>query len=98
MTSPENTKVYIERAIGRARSGVGERIDEIDRLIRARLDWRQQAGQHAPELVAAGAALGFFIGVGGGRVLVRAMQVAIPIALAVQLARRHAASDPESPL
>jgi hypothetical protein len=87
----EHTKLHIERAIGRARQGVGERIDEIDKNLRSRLDWKRQAGDHAVEVVVAGTALGFFLAVGGAKTVVRAVQLTFPIVMAIHLAKRKAA-------
>ena len=51
-------KQYIERAIVRARDGVGDRIDELDRHLRTNLDPKTLARTYAPHLIAGGAVLG----------------------------------------
>lgn len=85
--SPQHIREHIELAIGRAREGVGDRIDEIEERLRGALDIRQQASTHAPELMLAGLTIGFIIGVGAGRTLVKLVQFGIPIALAAKLAK-----------
>jgi hypothetical protein len=91
--SSEHVRERIELAIGRAREGVGERIDEIETRLRGALDIKQQAAVHAPELILAGLTIGFIIGVGAGRTLVRAVQFGIPIAIAVKKARTRMKRD-----
>lgn len=84
---PEHVREHIELAIGRAREGVGDRIDEIEERLRGALDIREQASSHTPELVLAGLTIGFIIGIGAGRTLVKLVQFGIPIALATKLAK-----------
>lgn len=74
-------KEHIERAIERARDGVSTRIDELDARLRTSLDFKSMAAEHAPELMAGGAALGFLIGFGFPKVLKRVLQVGVPLAL-----------------
>src|SRR5205085_2779016 len=92
-TNPDHLKQHIEVASERARDGVGERIDEIDRRLRSSLDFKQMAADHAPQLLAAGAAVGFLIGFGAPKVLTRAMQLGIPLAIAVQIMKRRKAAQ-----
>lgn len=77
----DDQKVYIERAIERARGGVSERIDELDRRLRTSFDLKSIAREHAPQLVAGGAALGFLIGFGFPKLLGKVVMVGIPLAL-----------------
>ena len=95
----EHIKEHIEVAIGRARDGVSDRIDELDRKLRSSLDINQIAADHAPQLLAAGAAVGLLIGLGAPRVLTRALQLAIPLAIAVKVvqSRRSALEGPDDP-
>jgi hypothetical protein len=88
----ENIKEHIEVAIGRARDGVSDRIDEIDRRLRTSLDVKQIAADHAPQLLAAGAAVGLLVGLGAPRVITRALQLAIPLAIAVKIVKDRRAS------
>ena len=74
-------KENIERAIVKARSGVGESIDELDRQLRKTLDIQTIASEHAPQLVAGGAVVGFLVGFGFPKLLKRALQVGVPLAL-----------------
>jgi len=75
-------KEKIERAIARARDGVGQSIDELDRHIRRTLDFQGIASEHAPELVAGGAVVGFLVGFGFPKALKRLIQVGVPVAIA----------------
>jgi hypothetical protein len=74
-------KQDIERAIERARDGVSERIDELDHRLRTSFDIKSLATEHAPELVAGGAVLGFLVGFGFPKPLRRAISIGIPLAL-----------------
>ncbi|HVT43087.1 MAG TPA: hypothetical protein VMT00_01735 [Thermoanaerobaculia bacterium] len=75
----EQVKNHIELAIDSARHGVSDGIDEIDRRLRSTMDVKQQARDHAGALMIAGGALGLLLGLGGGKVLVRTIQLAAPI-------------------
>ena len=77
----DNEKQDIERAIDRARDGVGERIDELDRRLRTSLDVKSAAAEHAPQIIAGGAVLGFLAGFGFPKPLRRAISIGIPLAL-----------------
>lgn len=74
-------KQQIEHQIERARDGVGDRIDELDRRLRTTLDFKAMAREHAPQIIAGGAALGFLVGFGLPKTLRRVIQVGIPVAL-----------------
>jgi len=92
----EHVRAHIELAIERARDGVGERIDAIEDRLRGQLDFQKMASDHAPQLVAAGAAFGFLLGFGVPKVLFRTIQIAFPILLAVKVAQNrseHAIED-----
>jgi hypothetical protein len=71
----------IQKEIERARDGVGERIDELDRKIRSTLDFKTLASEHAPQLIAGGAAVGFLVGFGFPKALRRIIGFGLPIAL-----------------
>ena len=86
--SDDHVRSHIEIAIERARDGVSDGIDELDRRLRENLDIKKMAGENAPQLLAIGAGLGFLIGFGVPRMIVRAAQIGIPIALAVSIARK----------
>jgi hypothetical protein len=77
----DHEKQDIERAIDRARDGVGERIDELDRRLRSSLDVKSAAAEHAPEIIAGGAVIGFLAGFGFPKPLRRAVSIGIPLAL-----------------
>ncbi len=74
-------KQNVERAIVAARDGIGQSIDELDRQLRRTLDVKSIAAEHAPQLVAGGAVLGFLVGFGLPRSLKRIVQVGVPLAL-----------------
>ena len=77
----EREKVDIERTIERARDGVSERIDELDRRLRTTLDFQSTASQHAPKIIAGGAALGFLVGFGFPSGLRKVLKFGLPLAL-----------------
>lgn len=85
----DHVRAHIELAIERARDGVSERIDEIDRRLRSQLDFPQMASDHAPQLMAAGAAFGFLLGFGVPKVLFRTIQLGVPIFIAVKIAQNR---------
>jgi hypothetical protein len=74
-------KQYIERAITRARDGVGDRIDELDRHLRTNLDPKTLATQYAPQLIAGGAVLGVLVGFGMPKVLRKLVTWGVPVAI-----------------
>lgn len=71
----------IESEIERARDGVGNRIDELDRRLRTQLDFKTIASEHAPQLIAGGAVVGFLVGFGFPKLLRRAIQIGVPLAM-----------------
>jgi hypothetical protein len=77
----EHQKVHIEKAIDRARDGVSERIDELDRKLRSTLDVKSKASEHAPKIIAGGAVVGFLVGFGMPKALRRILGVGVPLAL-----------------
>jgi hypothetical protein len=74
-------KEFIERAISRARDGVGDRIDELDRHLRTNLDPKTIAKSYAPQLVAGGAVLGLIVGFGLPKVFRKLITWGVPIAI-----------------
>jgi hypothetical protein len=81
MADTDNEKVHIERAIERARNGVVQDIDELDRRLRTQLDFKTIAAEHAPQIIGAGAALGFLVGFGFPKPLRKLLKFGIPLAL-----------------
>lgn len=95
----DEVKQHIELAIERARDGVSEHIDEIDRRLRSSLDFGQMAGDHAPQFLAAGAVVGLLIGLGAPKIVTRGLQLGVPLFIAVQvMKKRQAALEPADDL
>ncbi|HYH08626.1 MAG TPA: hypothetical protein VEK11_16340 [Thermoanaerobaculia bacterium] len=74
-------KQYIERAIVRARDGVGDRIDELDRHLRTNLDPTTLAKTYAPHLIAGGAVVGLIVGFGLPKVFRKLVTWGVPIGI-----------------
>lgn len=77
----EDEKQVIEGEITRARDGIGTGIDELDRKLRRSLDVQSYASEHAPQLLAGGAVLGFLVGFGFPKPLRRVISLGVPLAL-----------------
>lgn len=77
----DDEKQQLDQTIESARDRVGDRIDELDRRIRKQLDIKSIAAEHAPQLVAGGAVVGFLVGFGFPKVVKRVLQIGIPVAL-----------------
>jgi hypothetical protein len=93
-------KQLIEREIGRARDGVGEHIDELDRTLRRKLDIESAAAEHVPQLMAGGAVVGFLVGFGFPKAVKMLIKLGVPIAVIGVAAKKYAASrngDTHSP-
>ncbi len=79
----------LDQTIVSARDRVGDRIDELDRRIRKQLDVKSIASEHATELVAGGAVVGFLVGFGFPKVVKRILQIGIPVVIvAMQVKKR----------
>ncbi|HJQ35889.1 MAG TPA: hypothetical protein VKB93_01990 [Thermoanaerobaculia bacterium] len=78
-TDPE--KQSIERAIVRARDGVGDRIDELDHHLRENLNPTTLAKSYAPQIIAGGAVLGLIVGFGMPKILRRVVTWGVPIGI-----------------
>jgi len=88
-----NEKESIERAIVRARDGVGDRIDEIDRHLRTSLDPKVLASTYAPQLVAGGAVLGIVLGFGTPKLFRRLITWGVPMAIVAVTIKKTRKSD-----
>jgi hypothetical protein len=77
----DDEKQELDQTIAGARDRVGDRIDELDRHIRRKLDVQSIASEHAPQLVVGGAAIGFLVGFGFPKVVKRLLQIGIPVAI-----------------
>jgi len=74
-------KEVIERSIVRARDGVGDRIDELDRHLRTNLDPKTIAKTYAPQMIAGGAVLGVIVGFGLPKVFRKLVTWGVPLAI-----------------
>jgi hypothetical protein len=81
MADTEQEKQTIERAIVRARNGVGDRIDELDQHLRSNFDPKTLARTYAPHLIAGGAVLGLIVGFGLPKVFRKVVTWGVPIAI-----------------
>lgn len=81
MADTEQQKKSIETQIVRARDGVGDRIDELDRHLRTNLDPKTLASTYAPQLIAGGAVLGLVVGFGLPKVFRKLVTWGVPIAI-----------------
>jgi hypothetical protein len=81
MADEQDEKQHIERAIIRARDGVGDRIDELDQHLRTNLDPKTLASAYAPQLIAGGAVLGIIVGFGLPKVFRKLVTWGVPVAL-----------------
>lgn len=81
MADTEEQKEHIERAINRARDGVGDRIDELDRRLRTQLDPKTLASEYAPQIIAGGAVVGLLVGFGLPKILRKLVTFGVPLAI-----------------
>ena len=88
----KDEKQAIEQEIGRARDGVGDHIDELDRRLRKTFDIEAAASEHAPQLMAGGAVVGFLVGFGFPKAVKVLLRFGIPIAVITVAAKKYAAS------
>ncbi|HEX8172599.1 MAG TPA: hypothetical protein VF824_18835 [Thermoanaerobaculia bacterium] len=87
-------KNSIETAISRARDGVGEHIDELDRHLRTNYDPGTLARNYAPQIIGAGAVVGLLVGFGLPKVLRRAVTWGVPLGiLAMTIKNARDSSD-----
>ena len=88
----KDEKQAIEQEIGRARDGVGDHIDELDRRLRKTFDIQAAASEHAPQLMAGGAVVGFLVGFGFPKAVKLLLRLGIPISVITVAAKKYAAS------
>lgn len=81
MADTNEQKRLVETQIVRARDGVGDRIDELDRHLRTNLDPKVIARTYAPHLIAGGAVLGLVVGFGMPKVFRRLVTWGVPLAI-----------------
>lgn len=93
MADEMDQKQHIERAITRARDGVGDRIDELDRHLRENLDPKMLARSYAPQLIAGGAVLGVIVGFGLPKVFRKLVTWGVPIAIVAMTVKQVRSRD-----
>ena len=81
MADSNEQKEHIQRAIVRARDGVGDRIDELDRRLRDDFNPKTLARTYAPHLIAGGAVVGVIVGFGFPKVFRRLVTWGVPIGI-----------------
>ena len=81
MPNADEQKREIETQIVRARDGVGNRIDELDRRLRDDFNPKTLARTYAPHLIAGGAVLGLVVGFGLPKVFRKLVTWGVPIAI-----------------
>lgn len=81
MPDSNDQKEHIQRAIVRARDGVGDRIDELDRRLRTTLDPKTLARSYAPHLIAGGAVVGVIVGFGFPKVFRKLITWGVPLGI-----------------
>lgn len=86
----DDEKTELDQTIVSARDRVGDRIDELDRHIRKQLDVKSIASDHATELVAGGAVVGFLAGFGFPKIVKRLLQIGIPVVLVAMQVKKRA--------
>ena len=77
----DDQKEHIQRAIVRARDGVGDRIDELDRHVRTNLNPSTLASTYAPAIIGGGAVLGLVVGFGLPKVFRKVITWGVPLAI-----------------
>lgn len=78
----KDEREIIGKSIDRARDGVSDRIDELDARLRATLDVKSKAREHAPKIIGAGAIAGFLAGFGFPKGFRRVLMIGLPLAFA----------------
>lgn len=81
MADTDEQKEHIQRAIVRARDGVGNRIDELDRRIRDDFNPKTIARTYAPHLIAGGAVVGLVVGFGFPKVFRKLITWGVPLGI-----------------
>lgn len=74
-------KQYIQHEIDRARNGVSDRIDELDRRLRTEYNPATLASTYAPQIIAGGAVVGLLVGFGLPKVFRRLVTFGVPLAI-----------------
>jgi hypothetical protein len=86
-------KTSIEHSIVRARDGVGDRIDELDRTLRNQYNPKALATTYAPHLIAGGAVLGVIVGFGMPKLFRKLVTWGVPLAILAVTVKNARESD-----
>ena len=89
----DDQKQQIQTQIVRARDGVGDRIDELDRRLRDDFNPKTLAKTYAPHLIAGGAVLGLVVGFGLPKVFRKLVTWGVPIAIIAVTVKNARESD-----
>lgn len=81
MAAEIDEKQYIEHEIDRARNGVSDRIDELDRRLRTEYNPKTLASTYAPQIIAGGAVLGLVVGFGLPKIFRKLVTFGVPLAI-----------------
>jgi len=90
-------KEHIQRAIVRARDGVGSRIDELDQRLRTTLDPKTLVRSYAPHLIAGGAVVGVIVGFGLPKVFRKLVTWGVPLAILAVTIKKARDARQENP-
>lgn len=93
MADAIDEKTSIQRSIVRARDGVGDRIDELDRTLREQYNPKSLAKTYAPQLIAGGAVLGVLVGFGMPKLFRRLVTWGVPLAILAVTVKNARESD-----
>lgn len=95
MPNTDEQRRDIETQIVRARDGVGNRIDELDRRLRDDFNPKTLARTYAPHLIAGGAVIGLVVGFGMPKVFRKLVTWGVPIAILAVTIRKAREADSE---
>ena len=95
MADTKEQKEHIQRAIVRARDGVGDRIDELDNHLRTNLNPKTLARTYAPHLIAGGAVVGLVVGFGFPKVFRKLITWGVPLGILAVTIKNARSAEPQ---
>src|SRR5438094_351841 len=72
---------------------LGGHISELDRRLRTTFDLQKAASEHAPQLAAGGAVVGFLFGFGFPKAVKTLLRIGVPIAVITIAAKKYASRN-----